>query len=96
MTHQEKAIEIANLCNDCLEGNPKRPCPGCYECDSRGAYYGALEMAEWKQEQMIEKAVEFLKNYRQDTTDGFGYIPGIVNDQTIEDFKNYMQNDTEI
>ena len=38
----------------------------------------------------IEKACEFLKSYRQDTPDGFGYIAGIVNDKTIEDFRKYM------
>lgn len=39
----------------------------------------------------IKKACEFLKSYRQDTPDGFGYIAGIVNDKTIEDFRNYMK-----
>ena len=39
----------------------------------------------------IEKACEFLKSYRQDTSDGIGYIAGIVNDKTIEDFKKYME-----
>ena len=38
----------------------------------------------------IEKACEFLKSYRQDTCDGTGYIAGIVNDKTIEDFRKYM------
>ena len=41
----------------------------------------------------IEKACEFLKSYRQDTPDGLGYIAGIVNDKTIEDFKNYMKGE---
>ena len=41
----------------------------------------------------IEKACQFLKSYRQDTYDGMGYIPGIVNDETIEDFKNYMRGE---
>ena len=41
----------------------------------------------------IEKACEFLKSYRQDTPDGFGYIAGIVNDKTIEDFKTYMRGE---
>jgi phage-related protein len=41
--------------------------------------------------QMIEKACEWLKSYRQDTPDGTGYIPGIVNDKTIEDFKQAME-----
>ena len=39
----------------------------------------------------IEKACEFLKSYRQDTCDGLGYIAGIVNDETIKDFKKYMK-----
>ena len=41
----------------------------------------------------IEKACEFLKSYRQDTYDGMGYIAGIVNDKTIEDFKKYMKGE---
>lgn len=39
----------------------------------------------------IKKACEFLKSYRQDTPDGFGYIAGIINDKTIEDFVKYME-----
>lgn len=42
---------------------------------------------------LIEKACEFLKSYRQDTCDGLGYIAGIVNDETIEDFKKYMKGE---
>lgn len=38
----------------------------------------------------IDKACEWLKSYRQDTSDGAGYIPGIINDETIEDFKKVM------
>ena len=41
----------------------------------------------------IEKACKFLKSYRQDTNDGMGYIAGIINDKTIEDFKNYMKGE---
>lgn len=40
---------------------------------------------------LIEKGCVFLKNYRQDTPDGTGYIAGIVNDKTIEDFREFMQ-----
>lgn len=47
----------------------------------------------YKKKQFIEKACEFLKSYRQDTCDGTGYIAGVVNDKTIEDFKNYMKGD---
>jgi hypothetical protein len=39
----------------------------------------------------IEKACEFLKSYRQDICDGLGYIAGVANDETIEDFKKYME-----
>lgn len=41
----------------------------------------------------IEDACEWLESYRQDTPDGMGYIAGIVNDQTIEDFKKAMDYD---
>lgn len=41
----------------------------------------------------IEKAVKFLKSYRQDTPDGLGYTVGIVNDKMIEDFKKYMEGE---
>lgn len=38
----------------------------------------------------LEKACEWLKSYRQETSDKTGYIAGVVNDETIEQFKNYM------
>lgn len=41
----------------------------------------------------IKKACKFLKSYRQDTLDGLGYIPGIVNDKTIEDFRKYIEGE---
>ena len=41
--------------------------------------------------QAIKNAVMFLKSYRRDTYDGTGYIPGIVDDQTIEEFKEEME-----
>ena len=46
-----------------------------------------------KTDTFIEKACEFLKSYRQDTHDGLGYIAGIVNDKTIEDFRKYMKGE---
>jgi hypothetical protein len=45
------------------------------------------------QDIFIEKACEFLKSYRQDTYDGMGYIAGIINDKTIDDFVNYMKGE---
>jgi len=41
----------------------------------------------------IEKACKFLKSYRQDISGGIAYIAGIVNDKTIEDFRNYMKGE---
>ena len=46
-----------------------------------------------RKDAFVEKACEFLKSYRQNTPDGFGYIAGIVNDKTIEDFKKYMERE---
>ena len=46
-----------------------------------------------RKDAFIEKAAEFLKSYRQEIYDGVGYIAGIVNDETIEDFKNYMKGE---
>ena len=39
----------------------------------------------------VELACEFMKSYRQDTFDGTGYIAGVINDKTIEDFKKKME-----
>lgn len=41
----------------------------------------------------IEKVCEFLKSYRNNTPDGYGYIAGIINDKTIEDVKKYMKEE---
>ena len=41
--------------------------------------------------QAIKNAVEFLKFYRRDTYDGTGYIAGIIDDKTIEEFKEEME-----
>lgn len=46
-----------------------------------------------RKDAFIERACKFLKSYRQDTCDGMGYIAGIVNDKTIEDFKKYMEGE---
>jgi len=44
-----------------------------------------------RKDAFVERACEFLKSYRQDTIDGTGYIAGIVNDKTIEEFKKAME-----
>lgn len=56
--------------------------------------YENMENVEYiRKDAFIEKACKFLKSYRQDILDGTGYIAGIVNDKTIEDFKNYMKGE---
>lgn len=43
-------------------------------------------------EDFLNKACEFLKSYRRDYPDGTGYVAGIIDDETIEDFKKYMED----
>ena len=58
---KEKIFEMAALCDGCLEKSHADD--GCWNCENRGTYYGALKMAEWKQQQMTEKAVEWLEEH---------------------------------
>lgn len=51
----------------------------------------ALRAVEIEREELIDKACEFLKSYRQDTYDGTGYIAGIIDDKTIDEFRKYME-----
>ena len=53
--------------------------------------YASMEMFEWAKQEIIDKACEFLKSYHRDYPDGTGYVAGIVDDETIEDFKKYME-----
>ena len=59
-----------------------------YNLVYREPYQAGLEKG-WQM--AIAKACEWLKNYRQDAYDGTGYIEGIVNDKTIEDFRKAME-----
>ena len=43
MTNEEKAREIGEVCECCMDGKIH-----CDECEGRATYLGALEMAEWK------------------------------------------------
>lgn len=42
---------------------------------------------------LIEKVEKFLKSYRRETPDKTGYIPGIVDDKMIEDFRNFLKGE---
>ena len=59
-----------------------------YNNHYRWPYQAGLEKG-WQM--AVNKACEWLENYRQDTYDGTGYIAGIVNDKTIEDFRKAME-----
>ena len=52
MKNEEKSLKIAKLCNNNYE-----ECKTCrlYDCENRGKYVGAIEMAKWKDTK--------LKNY---------------------------------
>lgn len=52
---------------------------------------GAMDASEWQRKHDIEKACEWLKSYRQETPDGLGYVAGIVNDKTIEEFRKAIE-----
>lgn len=54
-SNEEKAKEIAS----------KYERWNIEEDESAGAYKGALEMAQWKEQQMIEKAVKFLERQKR-------------------------------
>lgn len=41
---------------------------------------------------IVNKVCDYLKTYRRDTFDGLGYISGIIDDKTIEDVRNLMEN----
>ena len=77
MNNEEKAKELIGC-----------PCPtkirNCEACFDR---IKVLEMAAWKEKQMIEKAVEWLEHIFKDLS---GYNCG---GDLINDFKNYMQDE---
>lgn len=62
-----------------------------WHSESDWEHQGSNDIEYTRTDALIEKACKFLKSYRQDTFDGCGYIAGIVNDKTIEDFKKYME-----
>ena len=72
-TNEQKARELGQ--------KYQTPCHGIGDCEFE-AYKAAIEMAEWKQEQMIEKAVEWLQNRKE--------IHRFLNSD-IEDFKKAMK-----
>lgn len=88
MTNEDKAQEI---CEKNGRYNPS--------CSSLECYLSALEMAAWKEQQMIDKAVEWLKDqscyYHHWEVNGDTYENEIVVDteKMVEDFKKAMEDD---
>jgi len=79
MTNEEKALKLADLCK--VPDDEDR-----YFISNRCEIYDkCLEMAAWKEQQMIEKAVEWLEPVFKDLA---GYYCG---GDLIEDFKKVMK-----
>lgn len=71
---------------------PATTCQGfisCVDCPHAHAHSQLLEMAAWKEQQMIEKAVEWLKN-NIDFHDNSG---GYERERKLQDFKKAMEAD---
>lgn len=43
-------------------------------------------------EQMMKETIDFLKSYRRETPDKTGYIAGIIDDTTIEDYRKLWED----
>lgn len=80
MTNEEKAREIANkYCT-------WTPCVHEYKD-------AALEMAAWKEQQMIKKAVEFLNDWFTDDTCNCRIpITEDAREEFFNNFKKYMED----
>lgn len=82
MKDLEKAIELARK-HDELFGIRKRE-----EC----CVAACQEMAEWKEQQMIEKACEWLKDNANDYLDWYDWEQCRVNkDELLYDFRKAME-----
>lgn len=75
MTNEEKAQEIASKYERWNQEDD----------ESYGAYNGAIEMAEWVEKQVIEKACEWLTDHFE------AYSVLFTTEQFIEDFKKAME-----
>ena len=56
---KEKIFEMAALCDGCLERSYADD--RCWDCENRGTYYGALKMAEWKDQQFEEEKKRWIE-----------------------------------
>lgn len=98
MTNEEKSKEISvnnrmTYVESVNDGNT-------YVVNSQGeCYQSAMEMAKWKEQQMIEKAVEWLKDmvcyysYWDYNGDTYEKEIAVDTDQMIEDFSKAMKGE---
>ena len=77
MTPEEKAKELGKKYS--------KPCHGTGDCEFE-ATQAALEMAQWKEQQMIDKAVKWLKSNRHIKDD-------VVWNIYIDNFKRTMEEE---
>lgn len=85
MTNEQKAREIANLCDDCLS-----KCCDRIACDNRGVYHGAMQMAEWKDKQcseLIDLLLDAIDYAYLQTNGSYGDLALVVADK-VEYLKN--------
>lgn len=84
MTNEEKAQEI--IANDvCCVWNGG--CPN--------VYYGAMEMAKWKDKQMIDKACEWLEKHVEDFMPPTNSLHDYNTSELIHFFKKAMKGGEE-
>lgn len=73
--NKQKALKISGLCKVCLKDGDGKPTDGCSECEKRGAYYGALKMAEYKDKQFASQKREWIdKVWKWIASNGNGSI----------------------
>ena len=77
ITDEEKALELSSINKY-----------GFSVEESNAAYNAALEMARWKEQQMIEKSVEWLNAHLP-----FGEVDFNLRNTIIEDFEQSMKED---
>ena len=95
MKNEEKARELAHNCK--MTYLERENDGGVYDVDSYDECYdAALEMAEWKEKQMIEKACKWLKDDMLNQNAFQGRLERLkIIDGIIERFKQDMSNDND-
>lgn len=89
----KQAEKIANRCKETRYEEYRNWGDGELEClevtDYRNCYNSAIKMAEWKEKELIDKAIEFLEPRI------LAFLSGdkVDTDKFIEEFKKTMTDD---